>query len=365
MERNKISIIVPIYNGEKTICDTIDSLVKQTIKNIEIICVNDGSKDGSIEIIKKYAKEDKRIKVVDKKNGGVSSARNAGLEKVKTPYVMFCDDDDLFSADMCEKMLNAIEKNDVDLAACGMQIQYEAHSEIESSDEQYYRIEFVGKKRINDYIISKTDASLCNKIFKMSIIKKYGINFPEKIKNEDYYFFNAYMSIAKNIYFVNQKLYIYIRHTDSIMSDYFKKKSYSPDHLLVAMKLFEFYRKNNFMEEHKNLFWMQFSESFWFSYEHSSKEYHKKIFKLAKDFIRNNLDSYQGLNKETKRKISFLARNNFLIKIARATRRYAIRIYKKINIAYRQQKYINRKIDRLEQNIYKISDKIDEILKAD
>lgn len=110
----EVSIVVPVYNVEKYLARCIDSLVKQTLKDIEIILVDDGSKDQSGDICDRYALEDQRIKIVHKSNGGLSSARNAGLDKASGKYVGFVDSDDDVEPDMYEQMLRTAERYDVD-----------------------------------------------------------------------------------------------------------------------------------------------------------------------------------------------------------------------------------------------------------
>lgn len=358
---SKVDVIVPVYNVEKYVGGCLDSLLSQTIKDIKIICVNDGSTDGSLEVLKKYAKKDSRIIVVDQKNGGRSMARNAGLKKVDAPYVMFCDSDDSYDSEMCEKMLKVMEESEADLAVCGIEIIYEAHDEIRESDENYYRLKYYGKNFVDDTLIMKTDASVCNKIFRMSLIKKYGIEFPDKLNNEDYYFYNAYMSVAKTCFFVNRKLYKYIRHEGSIMSDNFDKNSYSPDHLLVAEKLFSFYRKNDFLRGHTDLFWTQFSESFWFSYNHSAKKYHQSISKMAEEFINKYYDRYLPTDKKVKNSVSATLNHGIVYKTKKKIKRILKKVYLKVNIAYRQQNYINVCLDELHERIEELSDKIEKM----
>lgn len=114
----KVSIIVPVYNVEKYLSQCIDSLLSQTIEDIEIICVNDESPDDSLRIIEGYAKSDTRVVIVNKKNGGVSSARNAGLEKVTGQYFMFVDSDDWLDLNCCETMFQTALKYDADIVMC-------------------------------------------------------------------------------------------------------------------------------------------------------------------------------------------------------------------------------------------------------
>ena len=110
-----ISIIVPVYNVEAYLPQCLDSLIHQTYQDLEIICVNDGSTDGSLEILQQYAARDKRIKLVTRENRGISVSRNDALENAIGEYVMFVDSDDWISEQTCEKALNAIQTNDCDL----------------------------------------------------------------------------------------------------------------------------------------------------------------------------------------------------------------------------------------------------------
>lgn len=111
----RVSIIVPIYNVEKYLDRSIQTLMKQTLQEIEIILVNDGSTDSSLEICKKYAQLDKRIYIIDKENGGVSSARNSGLEAANGEYIAFCDPDDYVELDMYESMYKKIIDTNADI----------------------------------------------------------------------------------------------------------------------------------------------------------------------------------------------------------------------------------------------------------
>ena len=361
----KVSVIVPVYNVEKYLGACLLSLKNQTLKDIEIICINDGSTDNSFSILEEFAKKDHRFIVVDQENGGRSVARNVGLKKASSPYIMFCDSDDIFDESMCERMVKVMEQYETDVAVCGIAIKYETHSEIKDSDDAYYRLKFFGRTFIDDNIIRKTDASVCNKIFRKDLIKKYQLEFPEKLNNEDYYFYNAYMSIAKTCYFLNRKLYKYIRHEGSIMSDNFSKNIYSPDHLLIAKKLFEFYKKNNYIERHTDLFWMQFADSFWFSYNHSARKHRKDIQKIAKEFILKNYDEYTPTNKKVKNAINTILHYNIYNRGKRFLRKVAKNVYKKVNFAYRQQDYINAHLDELYEKFGDLSDRLDNLTKED
>lgn len=109
---NKVSIILPIYNVEKYLEKCVNSVINQTYQNIEIILVDDGSKDSSGRICDELVESDNRIKVIHKKNGGLASARNAGYEVATGEYLMYIDSDDVIKNDIAEKCVSAMEKND-------------------------------------------------------------------------------------------------------------------------------------------------------------------------------------------------------------------------------------------------------------
>lgn len=357
----KITIIVPVYNVANYVRKCLESLSAQTYKDIVIVCVNDGSTDNSPEILKNYAKTEPRIKVINKENGGLSSSRNAALKTVKTEFVMFCDSDDCFSPKMCERMLEAIESDNSDIAICAMNVVYEAHEEMRESDNNYYHLNYAGKVDIDDEVILNTDVSVVNKIFRTKIIKDNQIVFPEGINNEDFYFYNVYMSLSSTATFVNQGLYDYIRREDSIMSNNFEAKTLSIDHLIIAEKLFDFYCKTGFIKNHVNLFWKQWTLSFWFSIEHSSKDSHKQIYDRAKNFIAKNLTNNPPTDQAVRREVKFIQTNNLFAKLKRKSQKTLAKAYKKVNIRYRQQSYINSELEALLKSSNELSSRINEL----
>lgn len=123
----KVSIIVPVYNVEKFLEKCLDSLVNQTLHDIEIICINDGSTDKSLEILKSFANKDKRITVIDKQNEGPSVARNVGLEKAQGEYIGFVDSDDWVDLDFYEKLYNSAINNGADISTASI-IRWRKHN---------------------------------------------------------------------------------------------------------------------------------------------------------------------------------------------------------------------------------------------
>ncbi|MBQ8615735.1 MAG: glycosyltransferase, partial [Clostridia bacterium] len=127
----KISIILPVYNVENYLDKCLTSLVNQTYQNLEIILVNDGSPDNSGEVCENWAKKDSRIKVLHKANGGVSSARNFGLDNATGDFIGFIDPDDFVELDMYEKLLNALNSQNATMAMCRYQNVFENSDRIQ------------------------------------------------------------------------------------------------------------------------------------------------------------------------------------------------------------------------------------------
>ena len=135
-----VSVIVPVYKVEKYLRECLDSLVNQSLKDIEIICVDDGSPDNCGKILDEYAGKDPRIKVIHQKNGGVSNARNSGLKEASGKYISFVDSDDFVNSEFLEKLYDAAERNQADIAAGSIIRKRERHEK--------FRVHYTGEKRV-------------------------------------------------------------------------------------------------------------------------------------------------------------------------------------------------------------------------
>lgn len=202
-----ISIIVPAYNSECTIQKCLISLMQQSMKNIEIIVINDGSTDHTIEICKKMQENDERIKVITQENKGVSSARNQGLACASGKYVMFVDSDDNVVPEFCSVMYAAIEHNKSDLAICGYyECDKSGQSErlpLNGDDRVGYSFDELFVKTINNGMMNVP----WNKIFNR---KKINHQFNEKRTiGEDLEFNLQYLRSCNNLIIVNLPLYYY------------------------------------------------------------------------------------------------------------------------------------------------------------
>ena len=173
-----ISIIVPVYNAESTLDRCISALTGQTYQNIEIILVNDGSVDRSLEICRHYAAKDGRIRVIDKPNGGVSSARNAGLECAQGEFIMFCDSDDWAEPDWCEELISHYEAGC--LVMCGHYVEGEQDyfpREIRADQHEVYQFNEIAKLRYSFFTCP------WNKLYLAGLIRDHHLRFMEQLSN--------------------------------------------------------------------------------------------------------------------------------------------------------------------------------------
>ncbi|MGL5357206.1 MAG: glycosyltransferase [Cetobacterium sp.] len=201
----KVSVIVPVYNVEKYLDKCLKSIVNQTLKDIEIIIVNDGTKDNSEEIILKYEKKDKRIKYYKKENGGLSDARNYGLEKSTGEYISFIDSDDFIDSDMLEKMYNNAKENESDIIVCGFKSVYE--SGIKRTEKKYDKIKFKDILEIS---------FAWNKIYNHSFLKTLNFRFPVGKHFEDMYCIPELAIKTSKITSISETPYNYVIRENSI-----------------------------------------------------------------------------------------------------------------------------------------------------
>ena len=220
-QNNLISIIVPVYNREDRIKKCIDALLHQTYKNIEIVCVNDGSTDNSLNILYDYQKKDARVKIVNnEKNMGIAYSRNVGLSSASGEYIMWCDSDDWFEKNMCKKLLRTLKKYDVDLVECSTNDIFEKGLGVRKNlSKESFCVAKNEKWEMTPTAAINVMCVLWNKIFKKSIIDKYHLRFPPISTHEDGCFVLAYCLLSKNVYRMTNKLYNYVMHQGSSVND--------------------------------------------------------------------------------------------------------------------------------------------------
>ena len=211
----KISVIVPVYNAEQFLKKCIDSILNQTYNNIELILVDDGSLDNSLSICEEYSKKDRRVKVLHKVNGGVSSARNIGLEHASGDLISFIDADDALENDMYEYLLKIMEESNADISHCG-------YKRLNESDEVLNEFFGTGEIILLDFTTTleymfqgkKFNCGLWNKLYKSEVISN--VRFDESLKNNEDILFNGLVfQNARKIVFGDETKYLYYEHSSS------------------------------------------------------------------------------------------------------------------------------------------------------
>lgn len=223
-----VTVIVPVYKAEKFLSKCLESIINQSYKYIEIILVNDGSPDKSLEIAQEFAMKDKRIQIINKENEGVSVARNMALDIASGEYICFIDSDDYVELNMIEEMYKKIEDYDADLILSDYNRVFpdRIKEEMMNIDEGFYSDKRLLSEFFEDYISLTdkfgTNQFACTKLFKKEIINKYKIRFNKNLKiGEDHLFTAQYISHIKNFYaLTGKRFYNYVYQTQSAMVAY-------------------------------------------------------------------------------------------------------------------------------------------------
>lgn len=242
-----LSIIVPVYNGEKSIEKCIRSIQNQVIKNIEIIIVNDGSTDGTYKILESLKEKDKRIRIIDKKNGGVSSARNEGIKASNSKYIGFVDSDDFINENMYEHLIDIANKNNSEVVLCRYKEIYNDYEKNEKilpiySESKRLKEEILLKilGNASEKDLSEKNAimgSVWRMIFRKDLIYKNNILFNECIDyGEDKLFCIQTLSKSEQINITNDILYNVKINKNSLSRRYIYKFDEKVDNLMFECK---------------------------------------------------------------------------------------------------------------------------------
>ena len=233
MKDIKVSVIVPMYNKEQKISKCLDSLINQTLREIEIVVVDDGSKDNSAEIVKKYCEKDSRVRYVKQDNQGPGAARNVGIINSKGRYIGFVDCDDYVEHEMYEIMYNAAEQNNCEVAVCqekNVYVDDEGHvTNLGETHFPYNEITVVTGKMVLEWFLNFNYLSLnsaCFKIVRKSVFVEKDIYFPDNYRYaEDLTICGGILSVAKSVAVIPKSLYIYEHESNTFSTSYTLKKA--------------------------------------------------------------------------------------------------------------------------------------------
>jgi glycosyltransferase involved in cell wall biosynthesis len=233
-----VSIIVPVYNVEQYLEKCLNSLVNQTLIDIEIIIVNDGSEDNSEEIIKNYKdKYDTKIIYIKKENGGLSDARNTGIRYASGEYIGCVDGDDYVELTMYEKMYNAARQKNVDLIECDILFEY-PHKKKHKTSGIYTLENMLTRARWNAW----------HRIIRREIIQKSNIQYPVGLRYEDVEYFCKLAPYITSIEFVKEPLYHYIQRDNSITHNQNEK---TRDIFKILNNVLSYYQDNGIYDKYK------------------------------------------------------------------------------------------------------------------
>ena len=219
--KERISVVVPVYNVEQYLEKCVNSIINQTYKNLEIILVDDGATDNSGEMCDELAKLDDRISVYHKENGGLSDARNYGVERATGEYIGFVDSDDYIDAEMYEKLYEAIKKEDADVAECNLKIIYPNRVEL-FTEQNYYKV-CTKWEYLEEYLtIKKVFGSVWTKLIKSDVAKK--LVFPKGKLYEDTYYAYDLINVANSFVLIDSPSYNYLMRENSITNAKFNPR---------------------------------------------------------------------------------------------------------------------------------------------
>ncbi|MBV5315067.1 MAG: glycosyltransferase [Prolixibacteraceae bacterium] len=301
-----ISVIVPIYKVEPYLKRCVDSILSQTYQNLEIILVDDGSPDNCGQICDDLAKTDSRIKVIHKPNGGLSDARNAGLEIAKGELIGFVDSDDFIHPDMYKDLLDQIKKNNADIAQCSF-IRVTGDEKIPSNEPENLRIvsnlealEYIYTPYCVDFIVA------WNKLYKKELFKD--LRFPKSKIHEDEFTTYKLFYRSKKIALIDRKYYYYFQSPNSIIRSSFSVKKL--DYAEAMEERIAFFKENKL-------------DAF---YALAQKKY---ALWLLNFYYRN----YKAINKSTEVKSLIIGKYKAQEKLIRENNAYTTRLRKTLQIA--------------------------------
>jgi len=253
-----VSIIIPVYNVQEYLPECLDSVIKQTIDNKEVIVINDGSTDKCYEILTEYKIKFPELIIINQKNKGISETRNAGLKAAKGEYIAFVDSDDFIELNMFEKMYNTAKRENADIVICNY-ILYKDNSDEQNSDK--FKVEGINKeghidkiKALKMFLLNDIKGYAWNKLHKRELFTRNKILFPNFVVCEDTPVGFLLLASSQKIYLMNEPLYYYrqreasltrtfsIKSMQDLLSGCYIMRDYMRMDPLLYEKLIDYYR---------------------------------------------------------------------------------------------------------------------------
>ena len=305
MENILLSIVVPVYNVEKYLGECLDSLVRQTVSSYEIIIVNDGSTDGSPQIISEYSERyPQLIRVVNQKNGGLSAARNTGMEYANGKYLAFIDSDDFVRDDMYEKMTGIAESDDCDIVLCDIEFYWEGNR------DRNYKMKGLraGEGEIHKRALL-SPLFAWNKLYRKSYFDRYNLQFETGVWYEDLEVTTFLLAMASGIGYLDETMVYYRQREDSIMGTTSIRVK---EIFHVLERVYRRFESHGLLELYREEIEYLFIEHvlLYGQYRLLKLDDYRKVHRESKSFVERHFPDY--LNNRYIRKLSF--RERFFIR---------------------------------------------------
>jgi glycosyltransferase involved in cell wall biosynthesis len=277
----EVSVIIPVYNVAPYLRPCLESVLGQTFADLEVICVDDGSSDGSPDILAGYAEKDSRLKVLAQEHGGQARARNKALSLAQGRYISFVDGDDLLHREAYEKSLPHFT-DDVDYVCFRIRVFGEAGLTAKEHGKRYRDPPFQGLVDVDEAVIRETNIHLCNKIYRREAIEQNGVSFPDGLIYEDFVFTLAYLLVSRRGWYLPDQLYSYRQRPDSTMGQtYLSSFSRVTDHLAVVMALGDFMKTHELLSGRESFLAEYFVRHFHLTCQYVPTENREEIYEMA------------------------------------------------------------------------------------
>lgn len=295
----KISIIIPVYNVEKYLRECLDSILAQTFQDFEIICVDDGSTDKSLEILQEYKRKDDRFVILQQRHSGAGSARNNGIRLAEGKYIQFLDSDDYFEPTLLEEMYNHAEKFNADLTVCSSRKVDDEGNITETGSPNFpINIDKVPREQVfnrqdfKDEIFCLLIPVVWNKLIKKSFLEENHLEFPPLKIYEDIAFMHSLVISARRIAAFNKELINYrFNRPGSLVST---RSSHTIDAVKSCMYLGEFLKSRGFLPEYENAYRKVFINHIRAEISYCNDSEYKKFLQEFKTLLPNDWQKYQS-----------------------------------------------------------------------
>lgn len=262
----KLSVIIPIYNAEKYLNTSLKTILDQSFTDFELICVNDGSIDGSLSILKNFSKKDNRIKIVNQNNSGAAAARNRGIRMAKGEALMILDADDIFNKNLFEVMYDELSKSKTDIVICQFNI-FDQLSKNFCSSRKLPNKDLINKtidpKSVKKRIFQITNAACWNKIFRKEFIIKNKIFFKHFETIDDLFFTFLSLALSDKFKIISQTLITYRVKTNLSQTDKIKISVFNSLQVFTNLKKelkirnkLVFFKQSLYLAKLESLLWM-------------------------------------------------------------------------------------------------------------